>query len=380
MKSDKTLVFTRQEYRQRIEKIRAYMRDKDIGLLLVDQTEFLFYLTGFSISENMYRACLLPLEGDAVMVYRAMDAHTFQENSWITDTVTFADWQDPIEVIIGTIVERGWDKQHIGVDFDSYCMTVARFNRLQSRLPSRPLRDFSGVLEQLRECKTEREIGYIAEAARVGDLALSAAVAGLSIGKTERDAATIVHQVFMQNGLDSARYGIITTGVGNSFLHGNLHQRPLATEDIVHMELVPVLHGYSARLMRPAIIGRASPRQQEIAQQLIAIQDAQFDAMRPGAMAKDIDALARNAVLAAGLREDYGGITGYSLGYYPISTPRTSDFSRVFLPNAQWRLKVGMVFHMYIYAEGLAFSETIAITEQGHVRLTQAPRRLFIAG
>lgn len=35
---------------------------------------------------------------------------------------------------------------------------------------------------------------------------------------------------------------------------------------------------------------------------------------------------------------------------------------------------------MYIYAEGLAFSETIAITEQGHVRLTQAPRRLFIAG
>lgn len=115
-------------------------------------------------------------------------------------------------------------------------------------------------------------------------------------------------------------------------MHGNLHQRPLATEDIVHMELVPVLHGYSARLMRPAIIGRASPRQQEIAQQLIAIQDAQFDAMRPGAMAKDIDALARNAVLAAGLREDYGGITGYSLGYYPISTPEPAISAASFYP------------------------------------------------
>ncbi|MCG8706836.1 aminopeptidase P family protein [Brenneria sp. 4F2] len=379
MEIDKNLVFTLTEYHQRAEKIRGYMREKGISLLIIDQTEFLFYLTGFSVSENMYRACLLPLEGEPVMIFRAMDEHTFRQNSWLTDIVTFADWQDPLEVIINTITERGWDQLNIGVDFDSYCMTVKRFNRLQSFFPSRPLRDFSGVLELLRESKTPREIDYIAKAAAVGDLALSAAVAELGVGKSGRKAAAIVHQVFMQHGLDSARYGIITTGVGNSFLHGNLHSHPLTEGEIVHMELVPILNGYSARLMRPAIVGKASQRQKDIAAQLIAIQDAQFAAMRPGAVAKDIDALARNAVLDAGLREDYAGITGYVLGYYSRYTPHTSDFSRVFLPNAEWVLKPGMVFHMYIYAQGLAFSETIAITDRGHVRLTQAPRQLFIA-
>ncbi|PWC19072.1 aminopeptidase P family protein [Brenneria roseae subsp. roseae] len=379
MNSDKEIIFTPEEYHQRVDIVRSHMREKNIELLIIDQTEFLFYLTGFGISENMYRACLLTLQDEPVMIFRAMDAHTFQENSWVTDMVTFSDWQDPIDVLIDTLIARGWDRLHIGMDFDSYNMTVKRFNRLQNGFPGQSFRDFSGVLEQLRECKSQREISYIAKAAQVADIALSAAVAGLRVGKTERDAATIVHQVLMENGMDSHRYGIITTGVGNSFLHGNLHNHPLAEGDIVHMELLSTLHGYSARLMRPAIIGKATQRQREIAEQLIHIQDAQFAAMRPGAVAKDIDALVRDAVLVAGLRDDYASITGYNLGYYSISTPHTSDFSRVFVPNAEWRLKPGMVFHMYIYAEGLAFSETIAITEQGHERLTQTPRRLFIA-
>ncbi|MFC3395149.1 M24 family metallopeptidase [Brenneria rubrifaciens] len=379
MNNPKDRLFAPEEYQQRVGMIRSHMQANHIELLIVDQTEFLFYLTGFAISENMYRACLLTLQDDPVMIFRAMDEHTFLENSWVTDTVTFSDWQDPVDVLVDTITERGWDRLNIGMDFDSYNLTVKRFNRLQRCFPEKPFRDFSGVLEQLRECKTRTEIGYIAKAAQVIELALSAAVAGLGVGKTERNAATLVHQVFMEQGMDSHRYGIITTGTGNSFLHGNLHNHPLAAGDIVHMELLSVFHGYSARLMRPAIIGKASRQQREIAQQLINIQDAQFAAMRPGAEAKDIDAIVRDAVLAAGLRDDYASITGYNLGYYSISTPHTSDFSRVFLPNSAWRLKPGMVFHMYIYAQGLAFSETIVITEHGHESLTHVPRRLFIA-
>ncbi|MEC5317805.1 Xaa-Pro peptidase family protein [Brenneria populi subsp. brevivirga] len=379
MSSPTSLGFTPEEYHQRADTIRAYMREKDINLLIIDQTEFLYYLTGFGISENMYRACLLPLDDDPVMVFRAMDAHTFEENSWVTDTVTFADWEDPIEVLIDTIANRGWQQRKIGVDFDSYCMTLNRFNRLQKRFAAHSFRDFSGILTQLRDCKTPQEIAYIAEAARVNDMAFSAVLADAGIGKTEREAATIVHQVLMRNGLDSNRCGIITQGIGNSFLHGNIHDRPLELGDILHTEIVSFKRGYSARLMRPIVIGKASEQQRALAEQLITIQDKQFAAMRPGAVAKDIDALARNAVLDAGLREDYASITGYTLGYYPRISPKTSDFSRVFLPNAEWILKPGMVFHMYIYAQGLAFSETIAITEQGHERLTQTPRRLFIA-
>lgn len=379
MNSRKEIIFTPEEYHQRVEIVRAFMRQKNIELLIVDQAEFLYYLTGFGISENLYRACLLTLQDAPVMIFRAMDAYTFQENSWVTDTVTFSDWQDPVDILIDTIMQRGWTRLNVGMDFDSYNMTVKRFNRLQNRFPEQSFRDFSGVLELLRECKTEQEIRYLSDASKACDLALSSAVSEVREGKTGRDVASVVHQVFMRNGVDSNRCGIITLGEGNSFLHGNLYNHPLVSGDILHTELVAFKHGYSARLMRPIVIGKASPQHKALAEQLITIQDNQFAAMKPGVVAKDIDSLARDAVIASGLRKDYAGITGYALGYYPRFSPRTSDFSRVFLPNAEWRLKPGMVFHMYIYAQGLAFSETIAITEQGHQRLTQAPRQLFIA-
>ena len=36
-----------------------------------------------------------------------------------------------------------------------------------------------------------------------------------------------------------------------------------------------------------------------------------------------------------------------------------------------------MVFHMYISAQGLAFSETVCVTAQGAERLTTLPRQPF---
>jgi Xaa-Pro dipeptidase len=99
--------------------------------------------------------------------------------------------------------------------------------------------------------------------------------------------------------------------------------------------------------------------------------------MRPGANAADLDAMVRKPILEAGLRREYVNVTGYTLGHYPISTPRSSDFTRVFLPNADWQLEQGMVFHMYVSAAGIAFSETVLVTETGIELLTRAPRQLF---
>jgi len=70
--------------------------------------------------------------------------------------------------------------------------------------------------------------------------------------------------------------------------------------------------------------------------------------------------------------------TGYTLGYYFEQAPRTSDFTRYFTPAADWRLEAGMVFHMYTCAAGLAFSETVLVTDGGGERLTRMPRKLYV--
>ena len=131
--------------------------------------------------------------------------------------------------------------------------------------------------------------------------------------------------------------------------------------------------------MRPTVIGPPSAEQAEAARVLVEAQDRQIAAMLPGAVARDVDRICREGVLKAGLRDRYDNISGYTLGYYgtPLMPPRSSDFTRTFLPTSEWRLEPGMVFHMYTGARGMAFSETVLVGERGPERLTRLERRLF---
>ena len=50
-------------------------------------------------------------------------------------------------------------------------------------------------------------------------------------------------------------------------------------------------------------------------------------------------------------------------------------------PDADWRLKAGMTFHMYASADaGAALSETVLMTDGGPRRPTRTGRRLFRCG
>jgi Xaa-Pro dipeptidase len=78
------------------------------------------------------------------------------------------------------------------------------------------------------------------------------------------------------------------------------------------------------------------------------------------------------------LAEQYPNTTGYTLGC--VTVPRTSDFTRIFVPTADWLLEDGMVFHMYLSARGASISETVVVTAAGARRLSQLPRRVLEAG
>ena len=133
--------------------------------------------------------------------------------------------------------------------------------------------------------------------------------------------------------------------------------------------------------MSQADKGPTSPEVCDATIELISLQDQQIAAMKPGANAGEVDAILRDGAVKAGLRSDYVNNTGYTLGYYFEQAPRTSDFTRDFTKDADWKLEVGMTFHMYTSAKaGVAISETVHVTPDGAQRLTQIERRLFQCG
>jgi Xaa-Pro dipeptidase len=178
-------------------------------------------------------------------------------------------------------------------------------------------------------------------------------------------------------GSDLPGPGVMSSGERAFHLHGGYSDRVLAPGDIVQIETTPNVRHYHARFMRPIRVARASDEDRRVVERLISIQDAAMAEVRPGVAASVPDAIYRDGVLSAGLRETYTNKTFYSVGL--LLQPSGGERLEA-APGADWSFEVGQTFHTYVLARGFGMSETIAITPDGFERLTNFPRQLFVSG
>ena len=369
--------FEPKEFQARLDRIQDKMRARGAQALIVDVGEYMGYLSGYEVSLNMYRALIVPASGKPVMILRELDEAPYLELTWLDEHVTFRDWDDPIEVVAKFLQRKGFARGTIAVDQQSYALTVSRYEALRQLLPNAVFIDMADDLMRMTLVKSAPEIAYQRKAAAIVDTVMTETIDWAREGVSERDVQAFVSAGFFKHGADHGLVGPITAGTGENFLHGLAHDRPLQRSDILHLELVPKYQGYTSRLMRSTVLGKPTGEQYEIAARLVELQDKQLQAIRPGVIGRDIDAICRQGVIDAGLRNVYSNVTGYTLGFYPSSTVRSSNFYRAFLPNADWHFEAGMVFHAYASARGIAFSETVLVTPTGHERLTRMERKLF---
>ncbi len=373
-------MFESDEFDTRLAGLRAAMADAGADLMVVDEAELLCWLTGYMSSETMYRAALVPKEGMPWFVLRALDEEVCRRATWFEDVIGHVDAENPLEVIAGTLRDRGYGDAKIGVDTHSYCLSADLYARFRRLLPEAEWVPIPGISGRLRAIKSQAEVDVIGRAARIADETMEALRRWAKPGISSREAYARTAGEFVRRGTDDGRAGIVVKGEGDSeFLHAGVSDEPLHEGDILHVELVPTVGGYGARLMRPIAIGDVGNVRRRAAERLTVLQDAQIEAMVPGAEAQAIDSLLRDAILAEGLRDRYDNTSGYTLGLYGW-TPRISDFTYNFHAAANWTLQAGMVFHMVLSAQGMGFSETIAVTDRGPRHLTMTPRAILQAG
>ncbi|MCH6581000.1 MAG: M24 family metallopeptidase, partial [Nitrospinae bacterium] len=259
-----------------------------VTVVIADEAEMLHYFTGFAISENLYRAVVIALNGAPTMIVRLLDEQPFLKAAWFHNRRTFDDLEDPVVVTAQVIEAAGSAAGRIGLDMNSYCMPAKRFQHLTALLPGVTFVDFSDVFRPRRLKKSPREIAVMRKAAGIADVTMRRAIAAAVPGASSRTSAAVASASFIELGADFGRTGPITVGRGWNFLHGKLSDDALQPGDVLHLELVPKVNGYCARLMRPAVMGVPSAELQDAAATLIELQDRQIAAMVPGAVASSV--------------------------------------------------------------------------------------------
>src|SRR4051812_18343482 len=84
--------FKHEEFQARLGRLGEDMARRHVDVVVVDETEHLAYLIGYTPSAATYQACIVTASGEAVAVVRKLDEPTFLTQSWVRDYVTFADW------------------------------------------------------------------------------------------------------------------------------------------------------------------------------------------------------------------------------------------------------------------------------------------------
>jgi len=241
----------------------------------------------------------------------------------------------PWQVVIGTSdlattcsgILKSTGSERVAVDTT---MSHRRWRRFEDVLDMKVV-EANGWVEELRAIKDVGEVAAITAAQELTERALEHILCGrVREGATEREIALELEMFMRRQGSDGVAFPpIVASGPHSALPHSRPADRALVRGDFVVLDFGARIDGYCADMTRTVVIGAASDRQREIYDVVLAANAAGTAAVRAGASGREIDAAAREIIVAAGFGENFGHGLGHGVGLevheLPSVGPRSED-------------------------------------------------------
>ena len=425
-------LFPEAEYQRRLHALRLKMDERGMRGCLVTAPENVFYLTG--LDHQGYFAVellLVPLEGEPILITRAMEQATVRDQvPWIRH-VGYSDGIEPLpgpedheqdimlsaradtgearglrpwEMSVGVSVrgpvadradppiaatrtalqQAGLERGRLGLEMRSAFLPYHIAEGILSAMPEVEWLDASGLVDDIRLIQSPLELQYTRRAAAISESMMLSAIAAAGSGIHEHDVMAAVYDaMFRRGGTYPGFVPLVRSTRTLEHEHGTWTDEKLKVGDLLFVELAGCVHHYHAPLGRLVFIGRAparAARMQELCER--AMQRA-AGAIGPGAKADDAYRVWQETIISAGLERYRRHHCGYAVGIgFPPSWSGTGP-PRGLRRGSDLVLAEGMVFHLMSWllrtGRGDYFlSDTIIIGAKGAEFITQVPRGITV--
>jgi Xaa-Pro aminopeptidase len=377
--------FDRAEFEARWERARAGMHARGLDALLVTTEANYRYLSGHATLAFMNRArplfCLLPRDGDPLILAGASESSVARGTSWIGDVRAFTALVEPgVVELVQAVHDRRLTSGRIGCELglaQRLGMPPNDFRTLQQRLPAAAFVDGGDLLWELRRVKTPAEVAYLRRAAAITSEAVAATLAQVRAGWTERDVYQHAATGVMRLGADRPGYGPVNADArAPDSMTGGPTARRLQAGRMVYMGAGCAYHAYWSDQVRVFAVGRATDHQRRMYAVMHGAFERCFAMMRPGVPVRDVMRTSL-AVLEAGGAGPYAGRLG-RIGHgtgLDVSEPPSINADDPAV------LEAGMVLYLepnFVTPEGnFLVEDTVLVTEGGCELLSaRAPAEL----
>lgn len=267
--------------------------------------------------------------------------------------------QDLLELAVARLPEGR-------LGFDDAQMSVKAHARLERLLPEGiELAAAGGLIEELRFVKDPGELAKLRAAAALADEALTDVLTRGLAGRTELDVAVDLEFTMRRLGAQSASFPpIVAAGPHGALPHAQPRKQEIPNGTLVVIDWGAMLDGYASDCTRTFATGDLDLRDRAVYEKVLEAQEAALAAVRPGLTGREVDAVARDIIDAAGHAEHFGHGLGHGVGLEIHEGPRLSKQGDV-------ALRPGMVVTVEpgIYvpgAVGVRIEDLVAVTDDGH--------------
>jgi Xaa-Pro aminopeptidase len=353
----------------RIDRMTAAVAGRELDALLVADLVNVRWLTGFTGSNAA--AVLGPEVRRFLTDFRYLTQAAEQVDAAWGEAEIASD-------LLARVAEGLPGGIRLGVEDDH--LTVRQHERLRELVGERAeLVAAGGLVEELRLVKEPDEIDRIRAAARLADAALRDVLDAGIVGRTERDVALELEVAMRRRGAQGPSFApIVAAGAHSALPHAEPRDVPIPADTLVTIDWGAQLDGYASDCTRTFATGQLDARDRAIYDLVLRAQTEALDAVRPGPLGKEVDAVARAIIDGAGhVHAGLDGL-GHGVGLEVHEGPRLSKQGDTPLAAGQ---VVTVEPGVYVPGQvGVRIEDLVAITADGHEVLSSLPKELEAIG
>jgi Xaa-Pro aminopeptidase len=349
----------------RADRVAGRLAERQLDLLLVTNLVNVRYLTGFTGSNGM------AVVGRDVRRFLTDFRYVEQARAQVP---AFDREQAPQEFV--TALSAGWPEGDLRVGFEDDHVSVRQLRRMREVIPDRvELVPAGGIVEAERMVKEPEEIERIRAAALLVDEVYGWLRERGLVGRTERDVAVALEHRMRELGAEGPSFGSIVASAERGALpHAVPADVPIPRDTLVTLDIGAQLDGYCSDCTRTWATGELPGDLAEAYEVVERAQAAALAAVRPGPPGRDVDAVARGIIEAAGHGERFGHGLGHGVGLEVHEGPRLARTGET--PLAAGNV-VTVEPGVYLPGRGgVRIEDLVVVTEAGHDVLSGTTKTL----
>jgi Xaa-Pro aminopeptidase len=355
---------------ERAGRLEAVAAERELHAVLVTDLVNLRYVTGFTGSNG------LALVGPGVRRFVTDFRYLLQAGDELVGT-----WETEIATdVLARAAETLPDGDALRLGFDDAHLSVRDHARLAGLVGEHvELVAAGGAVEDLRARKDPAELAALRDAAALADRALEDVLGRGLAGRTERDVALDLDVTMRRMGAEAVSFDpIVAAGAHGALPHATPRDEVIPEHTLVVIDWGCQLHGYASDCTRTIATGDLDPRDAEIYATVLRAQEAALDAVRPGPTGREVDAVARGIIDAAGHAEHFGHGLGHGVGLAVHEGPRLSKQGEVALEAGH---VVTVEPGIYVPGQvGVRIEDLVVVTPEGREVLSSLPKELRVVG